>query len=220
MYMARIYIVRHCEAEGNSKRLFQGSTDCDVTKLGEKQLELLSERFENIHLDAIYTSPLIRARKTAEAVRGGRNIEIIALAGLAEIHGGVLEGKPFMESFRNDPALAQVWNEHPQDFAPEGGEPMRDAYERIWNTVSAIASDNTDKTVALATHGGVIRCLACRLLYGTIDRLKDTAWCENTAVSLAIIDRNGAALEYMNDYSHLPGEYLPLHSRFAEVIKE
>ena len=76
--MTRVYIVRHCEAEGNNKRLFQGLTDCDITEMGQKQLDLLCERFSEIHLDKVYTSPLIRARKTAEAVRGNRDIPLIS----------------------------------------------------------------------------------------------------------------------------------------------
>ena len=41
--MTYIYLVRHCEAMGNHKRLFQGSTDCDISEIGAKQLEFLKE---------------------------------------------------------------------------------------------------------------------------------------------------------------------------------
>ena len=219
--MTRIYIVRHCEAAGNHKRLFQGSTDCDITELGGRQLELLSKRFEKLHIDKIYTSPLIRARKTAQAIRAGRDIDIVALEGLTEIHGGIVEGKPFLETFKKIPMLGEIWNERPQDFEPEGGEPMRKAYERIWETVLKIAQENDGKTVAIATHGGVTRCLNCRLLYGTIDRLKDVEWSENTSVTLVEFDDNfNAELKYMNDHSHIPDELLPKRSRIAEVGKD
>ncbi len=218
--MTKIYVVRHCEAAGNHKRLFQGSTDCDITELGIRQLEFLKERFKDIPLDSIYTSPLLRARKTAEALRAEKDIGITVLDGLAEIHGGIVEGKPFFETFKSMPQLAEIWNNHPEDFAPEGGEPMREAYERIWNTVLSVAEQNRDKTVALAAHGGVIRCLCCRLMYGTINRLKDTSWCENTAVSLVTFDDDfKSKLQYMNDHSHLPGEFLPKRSRIVEVGK-
>lgn len=61
--MTKIYIVRHCEAMGNIKRLFQGSSDFDITEFGAEQLEYLKIRFKNIPLDKVYTSPLIRAKK-------------------------------------------------------------------------------------------------------------------------------------------------------------
>ena len=221
MYMTKIYVVRHCEAAGNHERLFQGTTDCDITELGVKQLGFLSKRFADIPLEAIYTSPLIRARKTAEALKADRDIKITELAGLAEINGGILEAKPFMPTMRSIPGLAEIWNDTPEDFYPEGGEPMREAYERVWNAVTLIAKENVGKTVAVTSHGGVIRCLNCRLLYGDIHRLKDTPWCENTAVSLVTCDgESGYKLEYMNDHTHVPEEYLPKRSRLAEVCTE
>ena len=217
--MTKIYIVRHCEATGNSQRLFQGSTDCDITKLGQKQLEFLKKRFENIPLDKVYTSPLIRAVKTAEAIKGDRKIEIIPCDGVVELHGGVVEGRPFGETFRSIPGLAEIWNNSPQDVAPEGGEPMREAYERIWNAVIGIAKDNEGKSVAVATHGGVIRCLNCRLKFGTVERLKDVSWCENTGVTLLTFDDDmNVKVGYTDDCSHVPQEFLPKRSRIVEVI--
>lgn len=220
MYMTKIYIVRHCEAEGNNKRLFQGSTDCDITDLGGKQLDLLKKRFQDIHIDVIYTSPLIRAKKTALAVKGERDIPVITDKRLVELHGGVIEGKPFSTAMAAIPGLAETWNNSPQDFAPEGGEPMRNAYKRIWEAVLSAAKDNKDKTVAIATHGGVIRCLNCRLLYGEIEGLKNTPWCENTGVTLITFDSDmNVKLEFMNDRSHVPDELLPVRNRMAEVSK-
>lgn len=218
--MTKIYIVRHCEAEGNNKRLFQGSTNCDITDLGGKQLDFLKKRFDGISIDRIYTSPLIRAKKTAFAIKGDRDIPVITDENLTEIHGGIVEGKPFFKAFSEMPDLAKIWNNSPQDFAPEGGEPMRHAYERIWKTVSSIAKENVGKTVAIATHGGVIRCLNCRLLYGSIECLKDMTWCENTGVTLIEFDDNmNVKVEYTNDCSHVPEEFLPKRSRMAEVSK-
>ena len=46
--MTEIYMVRHCEAMGNVKRLFQGSSDFDISEIGAKQLEYLKNRFKNI----------------------------------------------------------------------------------------------------------------------------------------------------------------------------
>lgn len=210
--------MRHCEAEGNNKRLFQGSTDCDITELGKKQLDLLGERFKNIHLDKIYTSPLIRAKKTALAIKGNREVPLTEDKNFAELHGGIVEGKPFLETFKSIPGLAEIWNNSPQDFAPPGGEAMRNAYVRIWDAVLAAVRENIGKTVAIATHGGVIRCLNCRLTYGSIDRLKDTPWCENTGVTLINFnDDMSAQVKFMNDTSHVPEELLPKRSRMAEV---
>ncbi len=212
--MTNIYLIRHCEAMGNHKRLFQGSTDCDISEIGAKQLDYLKERFKNIRLDAVYSSPLLRAQKTAQAVVYGKGLEIITRKNLAELHGGVVEGRPFQEAFNAIPGLADAWNNHPQDFAPEGGEAMRDAYVRIYDEIIALAQQNRGKTIAATTHGGVLRCLMCRVLYYDITRLKDVPWCENTAVTLLKIDDDDKiGVEFFNDYSHVPPEYMPKRTR-------
>lgn len=212
--MTYIYLVRHCEAMGNHKRLFQGSTDCDISEIGAKQLEYLKDRFSNIKLDAVYSSPLLRAQKTAKAIAYGKGLEIITRKNLAELHGGVVEGRPFQEAFNSIPGLADAWNNHPQDFAPEGGETMRNAYVRIYDEVIALACANRGKTIAAASHGGVLRCLMCRVLYYDITRLKDVPWCENTAVTLLKVDDNNKiSVEFFNDFSHVPPEYMPKRTR-------
>ena len=214
--MTYIYLVRHCEAMGNHKRLFQGSTDSDVSEIGFKQLEYLKKRFKSIHLDAVYSSPLLRAQKTALAVAHGKGLEIVTRKNLAELHGGVVEGKPFVEAFNAIPGLADAWNNHPQDFAPQGGESMRDAYVRIYDEVMSLAHMNRGKTIATATHGGVLRCLTCRILYNDITRLKDVPWHENTAVTLIKVDDNdNIGIEFFNDYSHVPPEYMPKRNRIV-----
>lgn len=217
--MTEIYLVRHCEAMGNVERLFQGSTDLDISETGAEQLEYLKRRFANIPLDKVYTSPLIRAYKTALAVIGDKKLTPIKCDGLREINGGIVEGRPFREAFGENPELAEIWDKHPQDFAPEGGEPMNDAYERIWSTIKEIAADNCGKTVACASHGGVIRCLLCRLLYGDISHLAEMGWSDNTAVTLLRFGgEEMPEVVFYNDASHLPPELIPKRSRLSSFI--
>lgn len=217
--MTKVYIVRHCEAMGNVMRLFQGTTDTDITETGAKQLKHLKKRFADINIDKVYTSPLIRARKTALAVIGDRSLIPIPEKGLIELDGGIVEGKPFKETFEAIPDLADAWDNHPEDFAPEGGEKMRDAYERIWNTVKGIAAENSGKTVVCSTHGGVTRCLMCRLLTGDIKNLSTVPWSDNTAVALIEFDENlKPRLLYFNDVSHLPQELIPRRSRLSAFM--
>lgn len=217
--MTKIYMVRHCEAMGNVQRLFQGKTDLDISELGAIQLKFLSNRFKELELHKIYSSPLLRAKKTAEAIKGNKSLSIELCDGLAELDGGVLDGKPFKESFLSIPGLLDIWDNHPQDFAPENGEAMKDAYERIWNAVISIARENKDKTIACASHGGVIRCLNCRILSDDITQLKNIEWSENTAVTLIEFDDNyKPTIVFRNDVSHLPSEYLNAKTRLGSFM--
>lgn len=219
--MTRIYVVRHCEAIGNIKHIFQGVTDLDITPLGEKQLQCVTKRFADIEIDRVYSSPLIRTQKTAKAIIGSRDIPLIINEGLIELNGGFIEGKPFSETFGVIPELLEVWENHPQDFAPDGGEKMTHAYDRIWNTVKAIAQENKGKTVACASHGGVIRCLNCRLFKNDIRELKNIPWADNTAVTLIELDEqlNPTAV-FVNDTSHIPESLHNNKSSIADFAKD
>ena len=220
--VTKIYVVRHCEAIGNVQKIFQGVSDLDITESGAEQLLYLKKRFKDIQLDAVYSSPLIRTQKTAKAVVGEKKLSVEINQGLIEINGGVIEGKPFIESCKKYPELADIWANHPQDFAPYESEPMQDAYERIWNTVEAIAKENKGKTVACVAHGGVIRCLMCKILHNDITQLKNVAFSGNTAVSLIEFDDTlNPKIIFMNDVSHLPDSVLqkatPVITSVAEV---
>lgn len=206
--MVKIYLVRHCEAAGNKAKLFQGAIDCDISENGREQLAFLHERFKNIHIDKAFSSPLMRAYKTAMAAVWGKGIEVLKIADLTEINGGELEGRPFTEIFADGTVYGDTWYNHPQNFVPKGGESMREVYERIWRGVKAIADDpeNEGKTLLIASHGAAIRNLLCRLQYGSIEKLRITEWSANTAVTLLTADENGISIEYSNDLSHLPEE--------------
>ena len=207
--LTKIYFVRHCEATGNINRTFQGSTDNDITEFGEKQLEKLSERFKEIALDKIYTSPLIRAQKTALAIKGNRDMEIQILPAITELNGGIIEDKPVTESFTKYPEYKDAWFNHPEDFAPQNGEAMRDAYRRIEKAFFELLEKHKGETIACASHGGIIRCLECRILYNDITKLKDVNIFDNTAILLLEIDDNGIIkIKLSNDSSHLTPELI------------
>lgn len=218
--MTKIYIVRHCQTLGNVKDLFQGVSDFDITEKGVEQLKCLTERFSNIHLDKVYSSPLIRTQKTAKAIIGNRDIPLKIKDSLIEIDGGYLEGKSFDETFAVDPELRDTWFNQPQNFAPEGGEPMTVSYQRIWEAVKEIVEESKGKTIACVTHGGVIRCLNCRLKFNDIEKLVEVPIGDNTAVTLIEFDENlNPVVIFMNDASHLPEELKLKKSKLIQYIE-
>ncbi|MBR7132197.1 MAG: histidine phosphatase family protein [Clostridia bacterium] len=217
--MTKIYLVRHCEAMGNVKQIFQGTTDCDISDLGGRQLEYLRRRFADIELDAVYSSPLLRAKKTALAIIGKKSIELKTDNGLIELDGGVVEGMPFLEAFNSVPGLLDVWKNRPQDFAPPAGESMRSAYARIDRTAQKIIAENRGKAIAVSSHGGILRCLLCKFIKNDIEYLNDIPGLENTAVSLIELDDNGNVnVPVLNDISHLPQGLLNRKSRVAAYL--
>lgn len=201
-----LYIVRHCQSAGNLSGRFQGRYDAPVSETGEKQLELLSLRFRNEVLDAIYSSPLIRAYKTAEAINKFHGLSIQKDNGLLEIDVGEIENQLLTEIGIKYPELAHNWDFSPDLCVFPGGETMVQVYERINRTIDQIIADNPGKRVAISTHGGVIRNLYARVQYGSIEGLRKSVVFGNTSVSVLEAEDGKLTWKTINDQSHLPEE--------------
>ncbi len=204
--MTTVYIIRHAESLGNSEGKLCGHYNIGLSKAGEKQLTCLAERFRYYHLDAIYTSPLYRAVKTAEALDLYGGPGITPDSELIELYCGDLDGKTWTQIRTDYPKHYRQWVEEPHNFVPQNGESMRHLYDRIWSAVSRIALKNDGKTIAITTHGGAIRCMLCRLLERPITDLADMPIVENTAVTKLVLDDGKFTLVEGPEANHLPAE--------------
>ena len=216
--MTKVYLVRHCEAYGNKARIFQGTSDCDITETGARQLTFLAERFKTVAVNAVYSSPLIRAKKTAEAVNRYHNAPLIIEPGLIEINGGEIEGISWVDFPKTKPVLEYTWNFEPHRFAPKGGEAMTAVFKRAAETLRRLVQQNQNKTIVLASHGCVIRNIMCHEMGLPIERLNEVKWADNTGVFYL---EYGAGqlpeIKLFNDCSHLPADCLPNAHRIGHV---
>lgn len=217
--VTKIYLVRHCESEGNKIRIFQGQYNTDISEKGAKQLERLANRFKDIKLDKIYASSLTRAYKTAKAVADTKNMEVLIDNAFIEINLGNLDGKPWDYIFDNNPDLKQAWYHEPHNFSPPGGETMREVYSRAKDGLKKLieSPENEGKSILIATHGCLLRNLLCSVLFDDITRLGEVPGSSNTAVTLLICDEQGVKVDYQGDCSHLPDE---LVSSLKKVFTE
>lgn len=201
-----VYIVRHCQSCGNIDGRFQGRYDADVTPAGEQQLELLSLRLRNERLDAIYTSPLIRAYKTAEAVNRFHGLPIHTMNGLLEMDVGEMENLKLSEIADRFPEVAEHWDRSPDLCEFPGGETMKQVFQRVNSALDEIILNNIGRTVLAVTHGGVIRNLYARVCEGCPEGIRNSAVFGNTGVSILTAERGKLSWKLINDQSHLPEE--------------
>lgn len=87
-----IYLIRHGETDWNKEKKLQGVTDIPLNAYGIELAEKTAEGLKDVPFDRIYTSPLIRAKKTAEIIRGNRPIDLVVKEELKEISFGDYEG--------------------------------------------------------------------------------------------------------------------------------
>lgn len=205
--VTKLLVVRHCEAQGNLHRVFQGHRNGDVTENGQAQLELLSLRLRNTSIDAMYASPLVRAVKTAQAVNQYHHLPIGIVPGLIEINGGKWEGEPWASFPEKYPEESLMWNLSPHEFHAPEGEAMRQVYDRMKSAAQMLAERHAGGTVLVASHGCAIRNLLCWAKGWPIERLNEVEWCDNTALSVILMDAGGRPeVELENDASHLSPE--------------
>ena len=205
--MTKLILVRHCEAEGNTRGELQGRTDCDVSGSGETQLELVSLRLRNEPFAAIYSSPLRRAYKTAQAIDKYHHLPVRVDKRLSEMDFGSWEGRSWAEVEKEDPPMLKIWNESPGEFQAEGGESMRQVYDRMWAAGLDIVRANPGKTVCVVSHGCAIRNFLCRALGRPVSELNSVGRSDNTAVSVVEFDDAlSPRVIIMNDDSHIPPE--------------
>lgn len=122
--------------------------------------------------DALYASPLLRTRTTAEALATRWGLRTVLEPGLREIHCGLLEGLPIEQLRREYPEL---WSRNDAqtdvDFAWPGGESYRQFRQRVLRTLTRIAARHQGQSVAVVTHTGVItQCI------GALHGLSPAAW--------------------------------------------
>lgn len=199
-----VYIVRHCEAEGNVKGVFQGKTDFDISEKGKKQLEKLAERFRDIKLDVIYSSPLRRAFLTAKAVTKYHLLPINFEADLTEIDGGDMEGKPWSDLDKLFPNEYYFWKNDFSKFAAPNGESVSEVYNRTTEVFNRIIDVNKGKAIGIFSHGCAIRILMCYIKSIPLERIEEVLWSDNTAITCVQISENGKMkIVYENDYVHI-----------------
>ncbi|MGN0643148.1 MAG: histidine phosphatase family protein [Huintestinicola sp.] len=220
--MVKIYLVRHAEAMGNVKEFFQGRTDAEISEKGGRQLAALSERFKDIPIERIYSSPLKRTMSTAEAVNRYHGLPIITYSELIEINGGLWEGVSWADIPEKFPEEYSLWTGAINKFHAPCGESTEEVYDRMSLAIDRIASENAGRTVAVVSHGMAIKAYLNYADGRSWDNYSDPGWSDNTAVSLVEYDdRLKPHILFKNDASHLPAELSTLaFSRWCKVKEE
>ena len=204
--MTRIYIVRHAEAEGNLYRRAHGWYNSLITQRGYRQIAALSHRFAQVHIDAVYSSDLFRTMTTARSIYETHGLELHTLPALREINLGDWEDRPWGEILRRDGVRMRQFSTASPEFQAPGGESFAQAGGRMYSAVMDIAKAHPGQTVAVFSHGTVIRQLQ-GIIRGMDPReIRTLGHADNTAVTYVEVEDGKARLVFENDNSHLTEE--------------
>ncbi|MGH2486460.1 MAG: histidine phosphatase family protein, partial [Ktedonobacterales bacterium] len=153
----RLILLRHGEAEGNRELRYLGSTDAPLTAEGERQAQQLAAGLAGYPLAALYTSPLLRAQRTAAIIGAALALLPVIEPALREQDFGAWENHTRAEVHTEAPDRLAAWERG--EAAPPGGESLAAVGERIVALADRLAVSHAGQMVALASHVGPIKAL-------------------------------------------------------------
>jgi ribonuclease H / adenosylcobalamin/alpha-ribazole phosphatase len=156
-------LLRHGQTEFSTERRFAGRGDIALTDAGLRQAAAAADRLTARGIDAIVTSPLQRARRTAEAVATATGAPLAVDDALAETDFGKWEGLTFGEAAQRWPEEMSAWLAS-ADVAPPGGESLADASARALAALDRLLAAHPCATLLLVSHVTPIKAIACRAL--------------------------------------------------------
>ncbi len=151
----KLFVVRHGQTSYNVENKVCGSTDADLNETGIMQAKAAAQKFSDIHIDKVYSSPLRRAAKTAEIIAAKANInkeDIIIDKRLSEQDYGIYEGVD---------AGCKEFQRLRVNFAckmPGGESPMQTA-ARAYEFLDEICITGSGKNILIVTHGSLSRAI-------------------------------------------------------------
>ena len=166
--MGKLILVRHGQTEMNAQKLYFGKLDPPLNDLGISQAYQAKEKLLDIDYDIIYSSPLERAKQTAE-ICNYLDKDINYNSKLEEINFGIFEGLTFKEISEKFPDEVKKMEENWKDYNYITGESPKEMFQRA---ISFLETLDYSKNNLIVAHWGIINCIISYF----VSRSLDTYW--------------------------------------------
>ncbi len=188
--MITIYLLRHGEttfnADGNR---YCGRTDAELTTKGMEQAQRMQSLLRDVDFDAVFSSPLQRARMTA-AVASGNRKEVKPDERLIEVDFGLWEGKRSEEFIAENPEAWESWIKDPLTTAAgQCGETGAAVIERLDAFFQDLLRHYDGKTVLIVAHNGVNRLFLAWQLGMPLGNYRRIVQ-ENSSLTIVTLDQH------------------------------
>ncbi len=202
--MLTLHLIRHGDTTQSADGVFCGDLDPPLTERGQRQAERLAERTKTLSLSAIYVSPKLRARMTAEPTCGVTSLVATLEEGLREIGYGTWEGRKETEIKEKEPEAYAAWVSDPAVHAPPGGESGYAIAARAVPVIEQIRARHSSGNVAVFSHKATIRVVTCALLGLHIGRFRDRVACPTASLTTFEFGHRGPMLVRIGDTHDVP----------------
>ncbi len=164
--LTKLFLIRHGETGWNAKKRYFGMTNTGLNAAGIKQAKELRKKYENAHIDRVYTSDRKRALEFARIIFPDREPEI--MQDLREYDFGAFEGMTHAQLMKKQEKTYRKWITDPYNTTIPCAEAMDEFEKRVVRSIKRIVSGNRGKTVVVITHGGPI-CVIMNVLFKSKD---------------------------------------------------
>jgi broad specificity phosphatase PhoE len=165
MSQTDLYLIRHGQTNWNAERRIQGSTDTSaLTDMGRAQAQKAGERLSALTVSAIYSSPMKRARETAQIISSFHGCQVFEEPYLHEGKFGKLEGLTVSEFEKQYEEEIQRRRQLPKEERlhhkyDEAAESTHEIVTRVIPALKRIALAHMGQNIIVVTHGLVIKSL-------------------------------------------------------------
>ncbi len=201
--MALFYFVRHGETEWNAGGRWCGRSDVPLSAVGRRQAELLARRLQPLSIQALYSSPLMRALETARLIGQAAGLEPVVDGRLVELSYGEWEGRTYEESKRTNPDIYRTWEADPAAQAPPGGESGEQLMIRVKPFLREVAERHPVGNVVVVCHRTLCRLVACHIMGVPLAEYRQRIPMDNAALNTFETREGKWCVVAFNDTSHL-----------------
>lgn len=159
-----LYIMRHGKTEWNEKNKLQGRTDIPLNAEGKTMAKQAGKEYREVHLDICYSSPLLRAKETAEILLHGREVPLVIDDRLMEMSFGVCEGTE--NYFHTVESPIGVLFQHPESYTcVQNGESLADLFTRTGEFLREVVQPLLEqkKDILIVGHGAMNCSIICQV---------------------------------------------------------
>ena len=164
----KLYFVRHGESEANTLRVISNrESRYELTALGKQQAVILADRLKNIPITSIFSSPILRARETAEILAHSFYLPYQITEALREYDCGSLEDKSDEESWKMHGEIAEDWTQsHNHLRKPDGGENFLEIKKRFLPFLESFTQNglHREDRILFVSHGGLLQLMLPEIL--------------------------------------------------------
>lgn len=199
-----LFLVRHGATDNNlaNPPLLQGRADVPLSAAGHRQAASTGRLLAGREIRRVYSSPLLRARQTAEAIAKPHQVAVETVDAIQEIDVGQWEGRSWQEIATSEPQRYQQFMANPAEHGYAGGENVTDLFRRVQPAMEELLAANLGSQIVVVGHNLVNRTFLSQLIGLPLAQVRIVNQ-DNCGVSVARYRGGQIKLLSMNSVFHL-----------------